>query len=366
MKTECSFSVEREVLLAIREFQSNDEARYMLNGVHFFVCPEHVTLSATDGRTLGMIRIDQKINIAEPIEFTVDYPLVSKFEKHLGVDVRFESKDGKRGEVSFTQGGTTYQHREIEGNYPDHYKAVPSEKMGGTEFNVNAEYLNKFAKAARLLLGRTELSHVAIRGHGDSFIQHSVFIHKVPNFYGLIMPVRIEEKFQIPSWASEPRSKQEKERNKKMINLPKLIAAKSRAVIKERKSETKLTEQQQKLQAYLSGDKFGCNQNNVVELVEILCGAKLTGSRIKAFEIYMTESTSKGIVPVLCFHTDKSSGFGYQNLNQTRYVIGPGCKPADDKITEQFLAEFEKLDPKAFSSWYQTNLSNWNELIDQL
>src|SRR5688572_22703331 len=68
-------------LQAMRLLASEDETRFVLNGVHVELGPEHVLLIATDGRRLGVLRCGASVNDAAPIRFTIPVEAIDRIAR---------------------------------------------------------------------------------------------------------------------------------------------------------------------------------------------------------------------------------------------------------------------------------------------
>lgn len=213
-----TFHVKKEDLLAMRLLQSVDEARFVLNGVHFeiWLNKNQVIMVATNGRYMGVLRpnaiIDGKITgtgFEEPVRFTVDYPLVKYLEKrtldtilihYSGTQVRFEGSDQ----------AVTYDA--IKGDFPKWRQCVPQGAFAPFDISVNARYVSVFEKVAKLL-GGTRGEQVILKGHkldpkhdvSAPLSSLSVFIPSLVDkeFYGVVMPMQQPE-VRVPEWIKLP------------------------------------------------------------------------------------------------------------------------------------------------------------------
>ena len=105
---------------------SNDETRYVLNGVLFVIRPTHMRLVATDGRRLAMI--EDKAEFPKTLErkFIVPTKAVNELERILGDDEDVKISFGDT-QVLFDAGPTKLVSRLIEGEFPNYEQVIPKE-----------------------------------------------------------------------------------------------------------------------------------------------------------------------------------------------------------------------------------------------
>ena len=107
---------------------SNDEARYVLNGILFTIKDGWLRLVATDGRRLALI--ERKAMTAPQIEKGIIIPLKAVTElNHLlgeGPTVKISLKENQ---AAFNLGNTQLISRLIEGQFPNYEQVIPSESV---------------------------------------------------------------------------------------------------------------------------------------------------------------------------------------------------------------------------------------------
>lgn len=105
---------------------SNDETRYVLNGILFVIKPSCIRMVATDGRRLAMI--EDKMQLPKTMErkFIVPNKAISELDKILSDDgtVRMFLSDNQ---VFFDTGSTRLVSRLIEGEFPNYEQVIPKE-----------------------------------------------------------------------------------------------------------------------------------------------------------------------------------------------------------------------------------------------
>lgn len=196
------FSVLVSEIKAAMIFASNDDARYVLTGVHFEGRKKKPpVIVTTDGRRLVVIEteaLQEEGARFAGVDFTVraDFlkPLIAfartqaatlTIEPHLPERVVFEMREA-HCVVDVEKGAL------VEGNFPDWRKVVPSgEKQRVEQLGLNAKFVGDFAAAARALGSEQPCIQMNIFSK-DAAVE--VNIAGKPNFYGVIMPTRHEEK----------------------------------------------------------------------------------------------------------------------------------------------------------------------------
>jgi len=135
-----------QMLKSVAYAQSEDENRYILNGVYFSFAENKLTLVATDGRRLALIA--QDVEVSEENEGTLILPAktVQELSRLLGQgeevkitfnerQVAFEIKISEEAETSGLQDTVYLVSKIVEGNYPNYKQVIPKE----TEHRVKIE-----------------------------------------------------------------------------------------------------------------------------------------------------------------------------------------------------------------------------------
>jgi DNA polymerase III subunit beta len=128
---------------------SNDESRYVLNGILFKILENKLTLVATDGRRLAVVteEIESKINK----EISVVIPLKTILE--LNRDLQEEGEVSvviSNNQVLFDLGRIVIISRLIEGEFPDYKQVIPA--VIPDKLKVNREEFLAALKRAALLI----------------------------------------------------------------------------------------------------------------------------------------------------------------------------------------------------------------------
>lgn len=105
---------------------SNDEARYVLNGILFSLFDNKLTLVATDGRRLALFDSDLEFPKSDERDFILPTKAVTELQRLLGDDgdVVISSSINL---VSFELNGTKLVSKLVEGNYPNYRQVIPGQ-----------------------------------------------------------------------------------------------------------------------------------------------------------------------------------------------------------------------------------------------
>jgi hypothetical protein len=207
----CSFYIQKNDLLAMRELQGYDETRTGIFGVNFEVNKEQVIMVATNGRLLGVLKpfIGGDLDVDDPVSFTVNYPLVRSITGFGG------GKEKERISISLLKDGmveflgndkTKIRCPAIQGLFPKWRGLIPKEQSVPAKFDMSFHYLGQFYKAAKLFTG-DKTPNLTMRAHQSKIgentcdtLPYSIWIQNYANFYGLLMPLRSYNEPEIPCW----------------------------------------------------------------------------------------------------------------------------------------------------------------------
>lgn len=188
-------------------FISNDETRYVLNGVYVEVRPgKRPVLVSTDGRRLTVIESQAEQDGASLLNFNLILsaaflkPLLS-FAKPLTLTLGVEYHPSERVLFHFIEAKCVIDAEAggvINGAYPDWRKVVPSgTKKLLPEIGMNADYVADYAKAAKFLGAAIPSLRINLFD-ADSVME--VQIDSKPEFYSVLMPMQTD---QARSWKPE-------------------------------------------------------------------------------------------------------------------------------------------------------------------
>jgi DNA polymerase-3 subunit beta len=119
-------SVLRDMLKKTAYAVSNDETRYVLNGVFMGFKGDKLTVVATDGRRLALIEHDIEIPKGAESELILPSKAVAELERLLGDKGDVKLSIGEN-QIIFESDGTTLVSKLIEGTYPNFRQVIPTE-----------------------------------------------------------------------------------------------------------------------------------------------------------------------------------------------------------------------------------------------
>jgi len=204
-----TIKINRTVLLALQNFASTDEARYVINGVCIEVSKSGKVMAiATDGKRLGVFNEGEAIEKPEKLSRFV-IPLNVAMLKALprsrsgipsNVHIAFAgnratfSPDGSTNDASFSV-------ELIDDDYPKWRQVVPAGELSGpVDPCFNYRLLESFYKAA-LTVHKDASSGITIRGDGKSG-PLLILSHALPTFFGVLMTMRYDTQAKAPDWAT--------------------------------------------------------------------------------------------------------------------------------------------------------------------
>lgn len=127
---------------------SNDESRYVLNGIYFLVKSKKAIMVATDGRRLAMI--EKHVGLAKGVNMEVIVPskTVAQLVKVLGDEGSVEIVLTKN-QIAFKIPGCILISRLIEGRFPNYNQVIP-EKLD-QKVNLSREELLSAVRRSSLV-----------------------------------------------------------------------------------------------------------------------------------------------------------------------------------------------------------------------
>lgn len=134
------------MLKSVSYAQSNDENRFILNGVFFNFIDDKLSLVATDGRRLGLISTEMEITDQNTGSLILPAKTVGELERLLGkgesVRIAFNNRQvaftvqvGADASSSGFAGDLYLVSKTVEGNYPNYRQVIPKE----TEHRIKVE-----------------------------------------------------------------------------------------------------------------------------------------------------------------------------------------------------------------------------------
>ncbi len=119
-------AVLREMLKKTAYAVSNDETRYVLNGVFMGFKGDKLTVVATDGRRLALIEHDIEVPKGAEAELILPTKAVAELERLLTDKGDVKLSIGEN-QIIFELDGTTLVSKLIEGTYPNFRQVIPTE-----------------------------------------------------------------------------------------------------------------------------------------------------------------------------------------------------------------------------------------------
>ena len=113
---------------------SNDETRYVLNGIFMSFHDQRLTLVATDGRRLGLVENDLEYPESQDGDIIIPTKAVNELARQLSEegDVILKLKDNQ---VSFILESKLIVSKLIEGSYPNYKQVIPGEAQERLEID---------------------------------------------------------------------------------------------------------------------------------------------------------------------------------------------------------------------------------------
>jgi DNA polymerase-3 subunit beta len=105
---------------------SNDETRYVLNGILFSFKDARLTMVATDGRRLALIDMEVEFPQSDEVEVIIPTKCINEISR-LVSDTGELKMAVTQNQVAFDVGTARLVSKLVEGNYPNYRQVIPSE-----------------------------------------------------------------------------------------------------------------------------------------------------------------------------------------------------------------------------------------------
>jgi DNA polymerase-3 subunit beta len=183
------FTVKQSTLKALVLLAAKKDIRYYLCGAYVEFSPAITRVIATDGHKLGLYQTGAQNwshgSLIIPADVITALPKTGSYDPEL----TFIKCEGPGAwEIVGLPNNGRIVFQEIDGNFPD-YKRVCSFKTDGLPGNYNPEYLMQFLKVQHLLGGSKKCTINLYQSGKSSAL---VTLAGVPEFYGVIMPMRTD------------------------------------------------------------------------------------------------------------------------------------------------------------------------------
>jgi len=116
---------------------SNDETRYVLNGIFISFSEGKMTLVATDGRRLAMVENELEFPATHDTEIIIPTKAIQELARLAGTEGEILTKL-QDNQISFEVSDTIIVSKLIEGNYPNYRQVIPGEKKERLDLNREA------------------------------------------------------------------------------------------------------------------------------------------------------------------------------------------------------------------------------------
>jgi len=139
---------------------SHDESRYALTGVLFSVDQRELSMVATDGHRLAVIKKAHNVEFGDtPIEVIIPLKAIMEVKKLCDTDGLI-SVNLSESQIAFRKEDTLLVSRLIDAQFPDYRQVLPSE----SRFRValDKEQLNRALRRVSLLCSETRLVKFAV------------------------------------------------------------------------------------------------------------------------------------------------------------------------------------------------------------
>ena len=183
------FTVKQSTLKALVLLAAKKDIRYYLCGVNLEFSPSITRVIATDGHKLGLYQAGAQNaghgSLIIPADVITALPKTGSYDPEL----TFIKCEGPGAwEIVGLPNNGRIVFQEIDGRFPD-YQRVCSFKTDGLPGNYNPEYLMQFLKVQHLLGGSKKCTINLYQSGKSSAL---VTLAGVPEFYGVIMPMRTD------------------------------------------------------------------------------------------------------------------------------------------------------------------------------
>ncbi len=127
---------------------SNDETRYVLNGIFTAFAEGKLTFVATDGRRLAMVENDLEFPASHETDFIIPTKAVQELQRLLGEEGEVVARLTEN-QICFEIGSGLIVSKLIEGNYPNYRQVIPGETR--ERLTIGREALLETARRVSLL-----------------------------------------------------------------------------------------------------------------------------------------------------------------------------------------------------------------------
>jgi len=180
------FTVSQNNLDAMLILAAKKDIRYYLNGLHIEYSPEFTRVIACDGHKLGIFQAAAE-NIGMGA-LTIPREVIEGLPKKCHI-LTFSQIDANLWQID--TGSAVIKFAPCDSKYPDFRRVVnQADKTSGEAAGFNLTYLNEFEKAGNLLAGSKLKVGNRVRIHHNGQNGALITLNGLPNFAGVLMPLR--------------------------------------------------------------------------------------------------------------------------------------------------------------------------------
>lgn len=143
---------------------SNDETRYVLNGIFTAFTEGKLTFVATDGRRLAMVENELEFPASHETNFIIPTKAVQELQRLLSDEGEAVARLSDN-QIAFEVGSSLIVSKLIEGNYPNYRQVIPGESR--ESLTIGREALLETTRRVSLLSSEKSNSVKLVIGEGN-------------------------------------------------------------------------------------------------------------------------------------------------------------------------------------------------------
>jgi DNA polymerase-3 subunit beta len=180
------FYIKQSTLDAMLVLAAKKDIRYYLNGLHIEFNREFTRVIACDGHKLGIFQAAAENTGMGAL--TIPREVIEGLPKKCHI-LAFSQIDANLWQID--TGAAVIKFAPCDSKYPDFRRVVnQADKTSGEAAGFNLTYLNEFEKAGNLLAGSKLKVGNRVRIHHNGQNGALITLNGLPNFAGVLMPLR--------------------------------------------------------------------------------------------------------------------------------------------------------------------------------
>lgn len=191
------FSINRKTIKAMLNFAAKSDIRYYLQGLCVTQNNRGTYIEGTDGHILGRLLIDSKPLPENQVILSTDSLLKLKGTKKQSEEILHFTIEGQSVEV--ISNDETMRFMACDAKFPNTDRVIPlvikDESLKSATFNP--DLLVRFVDFSADILGKRQVPSLIQRGSESALVG---FGELIPDFIGVIMPMRVENGCSIPQF----------------------------------------------------------------------------------------------------------------------------------------------------------------------